>query len=145
LVSLTAHLETFGRRTCIGNVSSTIRCRSSTKKTKNGILNVIRIVLRQQIVDSNDNVPVCVFLGNLTLLHERSRAGCNGTDKDKSEERVLHCENGIVLSGGSIKRKVSSNVCSESGPANRSPGTIEEKVTMNDSKMFSERFESWSC
>jgi hypothetical protein len=100
--------------------------------------------LRQQIVDSNDNIPVCVFLGNLTLLHKRSRAGCNRTDKGKSEERVLHCENDIDLSGRSIKKKVSSNICNESGPANRSPGTIEEKVTMNDSKMLSERLENWS-
>ena len=77
--------------TCIGDVSGTLCSSLGSKESKDTILNVVRVVLLKQVVDSKVNVAVSVFLRNLTLGH-KGRAGSRDTNEGKSDDGVLHDE-----------------------------------------------------
>tara|TARA_R110002003_G_scaffold104_29_gene8446 strand:- start:8220 stop:8417 length:198 start_codon:yes stop_codon:yes gene_type:complete len=55
------------RLTCVGDVAGTFRRGRGSKKAKDGILNVVRVILEQKGVDDVQDVPVGVLLGHLTL------------------------------------------------------------------------------
>ena len=79
--------------TRIGNVACALDSGSGTEKTKDGGLDVVRVVQGQQVADDQVDVPVGMLLGNLALDKRVAvdvRAGSNGTDKPSGDHGVLH-------------------------------------------------------
>jgi hypothetical protein len=76
----------------VGNLSSTVRGGSSAEKSEDGILDVIWVVQKELGVDSVDDVPVRMLLGNFALLQHRSRASRGSANEGKGEDCVLHLE-----------------------------------------------------